>query len=76
MQDKHTQREKRGRWGDCGSFGSRAMGWMKERVGRQERGWAWGARWRGMGRGEALCVGRERYLVEDGMAGRNKKRVK
>ena len=40
MQGKHTQREKRGHWGDCGSFGSRAIGWMKEResVGRNEGG--------------------------------------
>ena len=30
----------------------------------------------GEGRGKALCAGRERCLVRDGMAGGNKKRAK
>ena len=37
-----------------------------EEVGREERGWAQGDRWRGRVKGEALCAGRERCLVGDG----------
>ena len=57
-------------WSLCGG---RAQG---EEVGREERGWAQGGRWRGRVRGEEFCVGRRRCLVGDGMAGRNDKRAK
>ena len=57
-------------WSLCGGM---AQG---EEVGREERGWAQGARWRGRVRGEVLGVGRRRCLVEDGRGGGNEKRAK
>ena len=47
-----------------------------EEVGREERGWAQGAKWRGMVRGKALRSGGRRCLGLEGMAGRNAKRAK
>ena len=47
-----------------------------EEVGREERGWAQGARWRGRVRGEEFGAGRERCLVGDGRGRGNKKRAK
>ena len=84
MQGKHPQEEKGGRWGGEAYFGSRLMGWMKEResVGRSEGG----RRVVGFGawaKGVALCVGRQEVGEGRGKAcggkrvvGGNKKRVK
>ena len=47
-----------------------------EEVGPGKRGWAQGARWRGMVKGVALFAGRERCLVGDGRGRGNKKRAK
>ena len=47
-----------------------------EEVGREERGWAQGDRWRGRVKGEVLGAGRRRCLVGDGRGRENDKRVK
>ena len=43
-----------------------------EEVGREERGWAQGARWRGRVRGEELGVGSRSCLVGDGRGRKQK----